>query len=129
MDIAGLIPRWNGNEQFEVVGTYSEQYKVDSKNLTCGCKKWDLLGILCAHIVSTTKYLCEESEKFVHQYYKVETYLKIYDNMLSPINDRDMWPTTEYAKVLPLDVNKRPGRPKQNKRKETNTPMKELSKE
>ena len=73
--------------------------------------------------MAVANFLGQKLEKFVHQYYKVETYLKIYDNMLSPINGREMWPRTEYAKVLPPDVKKRAERPKQNKRKETEAPI------
>ncbi|XP_028072842.1 uncharacterized protein LOC114275053 [Camellia sinensis] len=117
------IPKWNGSEKFEVIGPYGEQYKLDLQAWTCGCRKWDLLGIPCAHVVAATNFLGQEPEKRVHQYYKVETYLKIYDNMLTPINGREMWPRTEYAKLLPPDVKKRAKRPKQNKRKETEAPI------
>ncbi|XP_028053001.1 uncharacterized protein LOC114257438 [Camellia sinensis] len=88
-----------------------------------GYRKSDLSGIPCAHVVAVTNFLGQEPEKYVHQYYKVETYLKIYDNMLTPINGREMWPRTEYAKLLPPDVKKRAGGPKQNKRKETEAPI------
>ncbi|XP_028122043.1 uncharacterized protein LOC114319235 [Camellia sinensis] len=115
--------RWNDNEQFEVIGPYGEQYKLDLQAWTCGYRKWDLSGIPCAYVVAAAKFLGQEPEKYVHQYYKVEPYLKMYDNMLTPINFREMWPRTEYAKVLPLDVKKRAGRPKQNKRKETEAPI------
>ncbi|XP_028084998.1 uncharacterized protein LOC114286118 [Camellia sinensis] len=117
------IPRWNGNKQFEVVGSYGEQYKLDLQAWTCGCRKWDLSGIPCANVVVATNFLGQEPEKYVHQYYKVETYLKIYGNMLSPINGREMWLRTEYAKVLLSDVKKRAERPKQNKRKESEAPI------
>ncbi|XP_028080654.1 uncharacterized protein LOC114282202 [Camellia sinensis] len=123
VDASGWIPRWNGNEQFEVVGPYGERHKLDLQSWTCGCTEWDLSNIPCAHVVAATNFLGQELEKYVHQYYKVETYLKIYVNMLTPINGREMWPRTEYAKVLPPDVKKRVGRPKQNKRKETEAPI------
>ncbi|XP_028060052.1 uncharacterized protein LOC114263668 [Camellia sinensis] len=122
-DAGGSIPRENGNEKFEVVGPYGEQYKLDLQAWTCGCRKWDLSGIPCAHVVAATNFLGQEPEKYVHQYYKVESYLKMYDNMLTPINVKETWPKTEYAKVLPPDVKKRAGRPKQNKRKETEAPI------
>ena len=83
---ARWIPRWNGSSQYEVVGPYGKQYKVDFKEWTCGCRKWDLSGLPCVHVVAAANYMSEEPEKYVHHYYKVETYLRIYENMLTPIN-------------------------------------------
>ncbi|XP_028065583.1 uncharacterized protein LOC114268592 [Camellia sinensis] len=120
---AGWIPRWNGGSQYEVVGPYGEQYKVDFKEWTCGCRKWDLSGLPCVHVVVATNYMGEEPENYVHHYYKLETCLRIYENMLTPINGRQMWPTTQYGKVLPPDVNKRAGRPRLNKRTDTDVPI------
>lgn len=80
-------------------------------------------GLPCAHVVAATNYMGEELEKYVHHYYKVKTYLRIYDNMLSPINGRKMWPTTEYAKVLLPEMKKRARRSRLNKRKDTNLPI------
>ncbi|CAL5443325.1 unnamed protein product [Camellia sinensis] len=70
MDVGGWIPKWNGNEQFEVVGPYGEQYKLDLQAWTCACRKWDLSSIPCAHVVAAANFLGEEPEKYVHQYYK-----------------------------------------------------------
>ncbi|GMP31676.1 hypothetical protein CsSME_00005800 [Camellia sinensis var. sinensis] len=123
MSAAGWIPIWNWGSQYEVVGPYGEQYKVDLKEWTCGCRKWDLSGFLCVHVVAAANYMDEEPEKYVHHYYKAETYLRIYENMLTPINGRQMWPITQYGKVLPPDVMKRAGRPRLNKRTDTDVPI------
>ncbi|XP_028076867.1 uncharacterized protein LOC114278907 [Camellia sinensis] len=86
----GWIPRWNGGSQYEVVGPYGEQYKVDLKEWTCGCRKWDLSGLHCVHVVAAANYMDEKPKKYVHHYYKVENYLRIYKNMLTPINGRQV---------------------------------------
>ncbi|XP_028084942.1 uncharacterized protein LOC114286062 [Camellia sinensis] len=57
VDAGGWIPKWNGNEQFEVIGPYGEQYKLDLQAWTCGCKNWDLSSIPCAHVVAAANFL------------------------------------------------------------------------
>ena len=67
--------------------------------MTRGCRKWEMFGIPCAHVGASLNYLGKQLERYVHNYYKVDTYLKIYEQNLSPINGREMWPTTEYAVI------------------------------
>ncbi|KAI8530205.1 hypothetical protein RHMOL_Rhmol11G0037500 [Rhododendron molle] len=44
-------------------------------------------------------------------YAVVDTYLRTYNNLINPINGRDLWPTTENPTLLPPNVKKRVGRP------------------
>ncbi|KAH7847184.1 hypothetical protein Vadar_022991 [Vaccinium darrowii] len=117
------IPRWCGSEQFEVTGPTGNQYRVDLVNGTCGCRKWDMSGIPCVHALASIKFLQQDPFDYVHEWYKVSTYLKCYENLLSPINGRDLWPETNNPIMLPPDVKKRSGRPKKARRREPEEPQ------
>lgn len=113
----GWIARYCGNKNFEIVGPH-EQYKVNLENKTCGCRKWELSGIPCVHAVCGYNHLYMDPMDYVHDCYKVTTYLSCYGNGLGPINGREMWPTTDHPVILPPDVKKRAGRPKKARRRE-----------
>ncbi|KAH7837735.1 hypothetical protein Vadar_017399 [Vaccinium darrowii] len=50
-DLKGWIPRYFGNDQFQVEGP-NEQYRVDLKGKICGCRRWELSGIPCVHAIA-----------------------------------------------------------------------------
>ncbi|KAF7147202.1 hypothetical protein RHSIM_Rhsim03G0174600 [Rhododendron simsii] len=118
----GWIPRWQGSDQFEVYGPNNMQYKVHLTNKTCGCRKWDISGIPCIHAIAALSFLNVDIFDYVHECYKVDTYLRTYNNLINPINGRDLWPTTENPTLLPPDVKKRVGRPKKARRREPEEP-------
>ncbi|KAH7850022.1 hypothetical protein Vadar_026624 [Vaccinium darrowii] len=119
---SGWIPRWQGGDQFEVVGSSNGQYKVDITHRSCGCKKWDLSGIPCTHAIAALNYLDHDIYDYVHDCYKIPTYLKTYSHLLNPINGRDLWPETNNFSLLPPDVEKKFGRPKKARRRELEEP-------
>ncbi|KAF7143704.1 hypothetical protein RHSIM_Rhsim05G0107100 [Rhododendron simsii] len=111
------MKRYCGNGNFEIVGPY-EQYKVNLENKTCGCRKWELSGIPYVHAVCGYNHLHMDPMHYVHDCYKVTTYLSGYGNGLGPINGREMWPTIDHPIILPPDVKKRAGRLKKAGRRE-----------
>lgn len=116
-DERGWIPRYFGNDKFQVEGP-NEQYRVDLKNKTCGCRRWELSGIPCVHAIAAYNKLNRDPMAHVHDCYNVRTYLSIYSNVLGPINGRHMWDSSGHPKLLPPDVKKRSGRPKKVRRRE-----------
>lgn len=116
------IPRWFGDNHCEVCGPMGEQYRVDLQRKTCGCRKWETSGIPCVHAMASIKLMQQDPFDYVHECYKVDTYLKCYGNFLSPINGRDLWPQTDQPLMLPPDVKKRSGRPKKARRREPEEP-------
>lgn len=114
----GWIPRWCSNDEFEVAGPNGVQYKVNLPNKQCGCRKWEISGISCIHAITAMGFNNLEPLDFVDDCYKVETYMRTYDNTMGPINGRDMWPSTDNVPLLPPDVKKRAGRPKKARRRE-----------
>lgn len=115
--LKGWISRYCGNGAFEIVGSYN-QYKVKLEEKTCGRRKWELSGIPCVHAICEYNHLHMEPMDYVHDCYKVETYLKCYSYGLGPINGRDLWPKPDSPTMLPPDVKKRAGRPKRARRRE-----------
>ncbi|KAI8571636.1 hypothetical protein RHMOL_Rhmol01G0135200 [Rhododendron molle] len=113
----GWIPRYFGHHQFQVEGP-NEQFRVDLKKGMCGCRKWELSGIPCVHACAAYNKLELEPMDFVHDCYKVQTYLNTYEHVMGPINGRELWPSTGNPVLLPPDVKKRAGRPKKVRRRE-----------
>lgn len=116
-DEKGWIPRYFGHQLFQVEGP-NQQFKVDLRMKTCGCRRWELTGIPCVHAIAAYNKLELDPMDHVDDWYKVDTYLSTYDNLLGPINGRELWPTTDGPKLLPPDVKKRAGRPKKARRRE-----------
>ncbi|KAH7863402.1 hypothetical protein Vadar_017045 [Vaccinium darrowii] len=114
----GWIPRYSGDGQFEVVGPNNEQYRIDLEKKTCGCRRWELSGIPCVHAITGYNHLDRDMVDYIHDCYKVRTYLATYSNFLTPMNGKDMWPNEGYPTLLPPDVKKRAGRPKKARRRE-----------
>ncbi|KAI8546654.1 hypothetical protein RHMOL_Rhmol07G0136600 [Rhododendron molle] len=117
-ELHNWIPRWFGSDHYEVYGPNGMQYRVNLINKSCGCRKWDISGVPCVHALASIKFLSQDPFNYVHECYKVDTYLKCYGNLLSPMNGRDLWPETDNPFMLPPDVKKRSGRPKKARRRE-----------
>ncbi|KAF7133524.1 hypothetical protein RHSIM_Rhsim09G0049900 [Rhododendron simsii] len=121
-ELHNWIPRWVGSDH-EVYGPNGMQYRVDLVNKSSGCRKWDISGVPCVHALASIKFLSQDPFNYVHECYKVDTYLKCYGNLLSPMNGRDLWPETDNPFMLPPNVKKRSGRPKKARRREPDEPQ------
>ncbi|KAL0374098.1 UNVERIFIED_CONTAM: hypothetical protein Sradi_3325500 [Sesamum radiatum] len=87
-------------------------------------RKWDLSGIPCKHVVSAILCQGEDIEKYTHQCYRVETYLKAYHHPILPINGRDEWKKSDFNPPVPPKAVKRVGRPpKSSRRLEVDEPV------
>ena len=81
---------WAGGQIFEV-SCMSKTYIVDLDRLTCLCRKWDLSGIPCSHVVSLIMCAKKNPEEYVHPYYNKDKYLRSYRPIIIPIPDQSMW--------------------------------------
>ncbi|GKB52679.1 putative ribonuclease H-like domain-containing protein, partial [Tanacetum coccineum] len=43
--------QWNEANKYQVSGSLGDQCVVDVVSMTCSCKKWELIGIPCKHVV------------------------------------------------------------------------------
>ena len=116
LDAIGLeschcLPTYAGQGLFEVEHRH-QQFVVDIQNRTCGCRKWDMTGIPCAHAFSTILYDGGKPEDYVHPYYSKDMYLLSYDSIIYPMPSEDQWVKTNNDVMEPLVVRTQPGRPK-----------------
>ncbi|KAL2474881.1 DBD Tnp Mut domain-containing protein [Abeliophyllum distichum] len=59
-------------------------------------------GILYAHACNVIKDLREDSVEFVHNCYKVETYMRCYEKIVNPINGKKLWHVLDGLPIKPL---------------------------
>lgn len=88
--ICSIFPTWNGDYRFEVTDSHFNSRVVDLKARSCSCRKWDLSGIHCCHAVASCIFLHITPEEIVDEMFSKETFLKTYNNMLKPINDKEI---------------------------------------
>ncbi|KAF7802178.1 putative transcription factor interactor and regulator CCHC(Zn) family [Senna tora] len=111
-ELGKWLPRWAGEKRYEV---------------ECGCRKWILTGIPCAHAISFINHMKEKPEDYIPSYYWTEHYKICYHPVVNPSNDPNMWPPTSYDDVLPPPYRKPTGRPKKRIRKENDEQTKSAS--
>ena len=90
---------------------------VDLERRTCTCRRWDLTGVPCRHVVAVIYDIYDEPEKFVAECYRRETYIKIYSASISPCTGERHWPVVAQP-LIPPPIKVGPGRPRKNRRKD-----------
>lgn len=89
---------FNGNDKYQVSTEFGEQFVVDMKIKECTCRRWELTGIPCKHAVAALwdKAAYGERvphpEEMVHPCYRLETWKRMYQYTIEPINGPDLWP-------------------------------------
>lgn len=64
---------------------------------TCSCRKWDLTGMPCEHAVAAIRDMSKndisvgEPENWVSEVYWLDTWKKVYANVIEPINGPSSW--------------------------------------
>ncbi|XP_076943352.1 uncharacterized protein LOC143613561 [Bidens hawaiensis] len=43
---------WNGEDHYQVSGPYGDQCVVNKSTSTCACRRWEITGIPCRHVVA-----------------------------------------------------------------------------
>ncbi|KAI3729045.1 hypothetical protein L6452_17692 [Arctium lappa] len=115
---------WNGGHKYQVSGAWMEQHVVDLQNKSCSCRKWELTGIPCKHVVATIWYMAENGgnvglpEMWVHPCYWLDTWKAVYIFKINPLTGMDMWPKSSCPTILtPPLHHKQIGRPKKKRKK------------
>ncbi|XP_056170809.1 uncharacterized protein LOC115666035 isoform X1 [Syzygium oleosum] len=115
---ASWIPAWNGEDEFELSGPYGDKKVVNIRHRTCSCRRWDISGIPCCHVVAALVYLREQPEKWVHTCFSMEKFRQTYSHVVHAVDSKDTWPAREH--LLPPDVPKQVGRKKKQRTKSVN---------
>ncbi|CAN6558228.1 unnamed protein product [Malus baccata var. baccata] len=97
---------------------YGAEFVVDLKAKTCSCRRWDLCGIPCPHVISCIFSTDENVYDYTHDCYKQEAYLISYDPIVHPVPSMDQWKKTGLPAISPPPYKKQPGRPKMSRTKE-----------
>ena len=51
--------RWNGVSKYQVKGPWHDQHVVDIVQMTCSCRKWELTGMPCKHVIATINEMAD----------------------------------------------------------------------
>ncbi|KAL0332975.1 UNVERIFIED_CONTAM: hypothetical protein Scaly_2199000 [Sesamum calycinum] len=91
-------------------------------------RKWDLTGIPCKHALCAI--LCDNGnpEEYVHDCYTVDTFLKVYEHSIKPMNRPELWEKTGYIPLLHPKFRKGVGRPKKLRLREVDEPAQKQKK-
>ena len=118
---------WASDTRFEVKNGLVS-FIVGLTKRTYSCRKWDISGIPCCHVISCIFFNREATEKYIDDYYRVSTYKTCYELVIDPINGLNMWTLTGLPPVQPPIKRRSPGSPKKKRVKEPNEPSKGHSK-
>lgn len=84
---------------------FTDSFVVDLTKHTRSCKFWDLVGIPCRHGVIEIHSKVYDPIKYVHKCYDRSTYMKFYNDVVSPMNGQNKYPKTINPIILPPMVN------------------------
>ncbi|GKB31090.1 mutator type transposase [Tanacetum coccineum] len=115
---------WNGGLEYEVSGPWNDKCVVDISARVCSCRKFEVTGIPCKHLVATIWNMAANRqdvglpENWVHLTYRLETWKQMYSFTLSPIDGITMWPNFDVpTTLLPPFHHTQIGRPRKNRRR------------
>jgi hypothetical protein len=122
-----LVAQFAGNEcKVTPAGNYlysvsshefEKEYSVDFNARTCDCKRWQLIGIPCHHVVACCRKDRINPENLVHNCYTVDAFNKAYAYKLAPLRGRVFWENMNVVTIHPPLFTKVMGRPKKNRKK------------
>ncbi|KAH7855207.1 hypothetical protein Vadar_022329 [Vaccinium darrowii] len=118
-------PYWSGQLKYEVKFSIGNTtHCVDLEKRECTCRRWDISGVPCGHAISAIHFNKQNVEDYTSDYYKVETYKRVYAPLIYPTNGSDLWKSTGLPPILPPPQRRPTGRPKKLRRREPDEPNK-----
>ncbi|KAL4565976.1 hypothetical protein LXL04_030084 [Taraxacum kok-saghyz] len=125
MSLANIYKvRWNGGGKYDVYGPWQDQHVVDTNNLSCTCRRWELTGIPCKHSIAALHEINKNTRdsqdiyKWVGKVYWMDTWKKAYEFKIEPVKGRSMWPKSEVPiKLTPPPHHNQVGRPKKKRKR------------
>ncbi|KAL4302903.1 hypothetical protein GQ457_10G015980 [Hibiscus cannabinus] len=112
-------PTHAGGHKYQVSEGPLNQHAVDLENGTCSCRKWDITGIPCIHVVSVMSLNNQRPESFVHTCYKSTTQQQIYSHFIQPMRGSNQWvKDTSCEPVIEPNLRRPPYRRKKKRVKE-----------
>ncbi|GJS63870.1 transposase, MuDR, MULE transposase domain protein [Tanacetum coccineum] len=101
---------------------------IDRRKLagTCQCRKWQLSGLPCGHVIAVTKYLgLTDCLQFVSDWFKKPKYQGTYAEPIHFIGNVQEWEFPQHIRkaIPPRMDNPQPGRPKNTNRIKSQDPV------
>ncbi|GJY46249.1 transposase, MuDR, MULE transposase domain protein [Tanacetum coccineum] len=104
--------------QYEVSdGQYIREVNLQAG--TCECRKWQLSGIPCGHVIAVTRFLgLTDCVQYVSDWFKKPKYQGTYSESIHFLGNMQQWefPQNIQKAIPPRMDNPQPGRPKNTKR-------------
>ncbi|XP_021985487.1 uncharacterized protein LOC110881584 [Helianthus annuus] len=133
---ADMSVQWNSVNKYQVKGNSLEQFVVDMVDKTCSCKRWELTGVPCKHVVvviwdmAAHGITMDAPEEWVSEVYWLETWKQVYANTMDAINGRNMWTPSSCLKTLIQPKHhKQVGRPRKKRKKSSEELSEQASKQ
>ncbi|XP_023634337.1 uncharacterized protein LOC111829475 [Capsella rubella] len=109
---AGNCSRYLAINNFHEIDENDVTYSVDMDKRTCGCRKWQMVGITCIHAASVIIGEREKVENYVVEYYTQKRWVETYRDGIRPVQGMPLWPRMNRLPVLPPSWRRgNPGRP------------------
>ncbi|XP_062103788.1 uncharacterized protein LOC133814897 [Humulus lupulus] len=112
------IPTKGSEFMYQVMNMYVGMYSIDLVNWVCSCRRWELTGIPCSHVVASIWHKREDRVTYVSKWYTKEYYMKAYSHQFFPIRNQDEWPRSGKVRMIKPIGKTHPGRPKKSRRVE-----------
>ncbi|KAM0857193.1 hypothetical protein ACQ4PT_048645 [Festuca glaucescens] len=90
---------------------------VNLKEHTCTCRKWDMTGVPCNHVVAAIMKVRQHPEDYVHEFFKKPMYKEAYKHVVYPVPGPDDWTKTDTDDIEPPVFREKPGRKQVKRRK------------
>ncbi|KAJ9566968.1 hypothetical protein OSB04_002934 [Centaurea solstitialis] len=87
-----FVVEWNGKHEYQVTGAGGDQYVVNARDRTCTCRKWEVCGIPCRHVMATIWNMALNGENaglpehWVHNSYTLACWKAVYEFKVGPVN-------------------------------------------
>ena len=110
-----------GIQQFVLymVDDRRRQHTVDLVNNSCTCRKWQLSGIPCGHVIAVARVLgYSDCNHLVYDWFKKTTLQDTYHGLVYPVGEMSSWEFPRGLQVVkpPRMVARQSGRPKKKDR-------------
>ncbi|KAF4400221.1 hypothetical protein G4B88_019430 [Cannabis sativa] len=112
------LPTKSGELIYQIHNMYGNIYSVDLRSWVCSCRRWELTGIPCSHVVAVIWHNKQDPELYVSKWYTKEYYMKAYSHQIFPIRIQDEWPRSGKIGMINPIHKKQPGRPKKSRKLE-----------
>ncbi|XP_024014814.1 uncharacterized protein LOC112088710 [Eutrema salsugineum] len=108
-----VIP--SGNGEYEVK-EHTVSYTVDMVAKTCACRRWNMTGIPCRHVLRVLLYRKLDPQDYVSNWYLTSKWRNQYSNPIRSVNGIDLWRKSGETKIQPPPREESHGPNKKQKR-------------